>query len=283
MAILDSVVEVLGGLASRAPARAAVEAWWLVFTPVWMGLVGSLMISGVVERWGDVPCMTLGVGLGAGALVTPVVWPHASERATPWWDRTAFKCGLAVFLLALGTNYTQAPFFFDVLHMHYGFQTTWNIDRTPIFLHFLSCAYFSTYFALCAMTFRWLRSTSLPSVLAWVVAPLAMAFLETALNANPFIETLFCYDDLFFVLWFGTLAYGMVFMLALPGWMAIDEVPGRRATWWNVGAWTLAALYLDLVALDVVRYHVAPALTEVVPDAPGLRDVETSCLEPIRG
>ncbi len=267
---------------SPNPARAAVERWWLWFTPVWSGLVGALMISGVVDHWGDVPCLILGLTLGAGALVPPVLWPHPSDAQTPWWDRTAFKCGLAVFLLALGTNYTQAPFFYDVLHMHYGFQTTWNIDRTPIFLHFLSCAYFSTYFALCALTFRRLRATALPPALAWILAPLAMAFLETLLNANGFISTLFCYDDLPFVLWFGTLAYGMVFILALPGWMAIDDQPGRRAAWLNVAAWTLAALYVDQVALHAIKEHVAPAFTTVVHDAPGLRDVGASCLEPIR-
>jgi hypothetical protein len=271
---------------SPNPARAAVERWWLWFTPVWSGLVGALMISGVVDYWGDVPCMLLGVGLGAGALIPPVLWPHASDASAPWWDRTAFKCGLAVFLLALGTNYTQAPFFYDVLHMHYGFQTTWNIDRTPIFLHFLSCAYFSTYFALCALTFRRLRATALPPALAWILAPLAMAFLETLLNANGVHRhacsaTTTCRSSCGSAPW--PTAWCSSSRCPAGRWPSTTS-PAAARTWLNVAAWTLAALYADQVALDLrSRSHLSRRRSPPsIHDAPGLRDVGASCLEPIR-
>src|SRR6266568_7291270 len=48
---------------------------------------------------------------------------------------------------------------------------------------------------------------------------MAMAFLETALNANPFTKSLFCCDDETFVLWLGAITCGMALVLALPsGW-----------------------------------------------------------------
>ena len=49
---------------------------------------------------------------------------------------------------------------------------------------------------------------------------------------------------------------------------------------WQPVVWTLAALYADLVALDLLQAHVAPWFTTVVPDAPGLRDFGTGCLVP---
>jgi cycloeucalenol cycloisomerase len=263
---------------SPNPARAAVERYWLRFTPVWAGVMGVIMVGGFAERWGDVPCLLLGVALCAGALLPPVVRPHASEAALPWSERAGFKCGLAVLLLAFGLNYTQTPFFFDVLHMHYGFQTTWNIANNPFFLYLISVAYFATYFSLCSMTWRALRARGFGAA-SWLLAPFVMAFLETALNANPFMTRLFCYDDLPFMLGFGTLAYGMAFVWALPGWMSIDE-GGPRSSWRQVAVWTLAALYADLITLDLLRFHVAPRFTTVVEGAVGLRDYGVGCLVP---
>jgi hypothetical protein len=115
-------------------------------------------------------------------------------------------------------------------------------------------------------------------VSAYALAPLAMAFLETVLNANPWTRRLFCYDDMRLMLWFGTLSYGVAFVLVLPAWLGVDERRGARVSAWTVVAWTLAALYADLIVLDLLRHFVAPALTHVEPHARGLRDFGTSCL-----
>jgi hypothetical protein len=82
------------------------------------------------------------------------------------------------------------------------------------------------------------------------------------------------------VLTFGTLSYGMAFVFALPMWMNIDERPGDNPTAATVMIWLGAAMYADVLALDLLRYHVAPHFTEVVPHANGLRDFAGSCLVP---
>lgn len=267
-------------LRSPNPAKAAVERWYLLFTPVWSALMGLVMVSGLGEVWGDVELMLLGLILAAGAILPPILHREGSERTLPWWRSTAGRVGISVLLLAHGLNYTQTPFFFDVLHMHYGFRATWVIDRNPYFLYLISTAYFATYFALCTATWRALRAQSSPVLRAgaWLLAPLAMAFIETALNANPFMTRLFCYDDLPFMLWFGTLAYGMAFVFVLPAWATLDERPDSLRAPWQPVVWTLAALYADLIALDLLRHLVAPHFTTVITDAPGLRDFATSCL-----
>jgi hypothetical protein len=257
----------------------------LLYTPVWGGISAIVMLGGFAERWGDLECMIYGVALALGAMVGPILVRPKEERAIPIHRTAGFKLSLSVFGLAFGLNYTQTPFFWDVLHMHYGFNTQINIANNPVFLYFLSVAYFSTYCALCCICFRMLRSffrrsPRFASALAFAIAPFVMAFLETALNANPFLESLFCYDDLSFMLWFGTIAYGAAFVFALPMWLAIDERPGVRTRTFMVVVWLFAALYADLITLDLLRYHVAPHVTTVEPGANGLRDFEDSCLQP---
>ena len=256
--------------------KAAVERWWLLYTPVWGISAGAVMLSGWAERWGDLECLLFGLTLMLGALAPAF---RASPR--PWRERPAVKMCLSVVLFAFGLNYAQTPFFFDVLHMHYGFDVTWTIDRNPIFLYLLTVPYFATYCVLCCGALRGLRRL-LPgrlSAAGWVLAPLLVAFLETLLNANPWLSALFCYDDLPFMLWFGTLTYGFAFVVALPVWMAIDEGEGAPLALRFVLVYAAAALFADWLFLEAVRELVAPWVTNVVQDAPGLRDYAGSCLE----
>jgi cycloeucalenol cycloisomerase len=273
------------GLWAESPGKRAVERFWLAYTPVWGGVCALVMVGGFAERWGDAALLALGLVLALGAVVGPFLVRPAEERGRPLVETTAFKMVLGVVLLSFGLNYTQTPYFWDVLHMHFGFGATWTIDSNPIFLYLLTVAYFSTYSVLTCIAFRWLRARLVvaPAPLrlsAYALAPLAMALGETVLNANPWTRRLFCYDDMRLMLWFGTLSYGVAFVLILPAWMAVDERRGARVPALTVALWTLAALYADLIVLDLLRYHVAPALTTVHPHAHGLRDFGSSCLGP---
>ena len=68
----------------------------------------------------------------------------------------------------------------------------------------------------------------------------------TLLNANPFMTRLFCYDDLPFMLWFGTLMYGTWFVVTLPLWFPIDETPDVTTPWREVLTGALAGFMLVL-------------------------------------
>jgi hypothetical protein len=275
----------LGRYLSAHPGKRATERYWLLYTPIWGSVTAVLMLGGFLERWGDLPCLIYGVALAAGAIAGPLLIRVPEERGEPLQRRAGFKMALAVTGLAFALNYSQTPFFWDVLHMHYGFNTRINIQNNPLFLYFVTVAYFATYSVLCCVAFRALRRfaerrSRLIAAAAYLLAPLAMAFLETALNANPFTKSLYCYDDKAFMLWFGTLIYGLALALALPMWMAIDEVPGKRVQAFSVVVFLFAAVYADVLVLDFVRYHVAPHFTTVVRGANGLRDFGTSCLQP---
>lgn len=271
---------------SPNPSKRAVERFWLLYTPVWGGISGVVMVGGLGERWGDLGLLIYGVLLGLGAALLPIALRPEADRDVPWYRSTAATMSVGVVLIAFGLNYTQTPFFWDVLHMHYGFASTTVIDDNPVFLYFLTIAYFATYSVLTCMALRWVRHLFAKRPLAsaivgFGVAPMAMAFFETVLNANPFTTSLFCYDDMKLMLWFGTLSYGVAFVYALPMWFLADETPGPRTGVARVLVWGLAALYADLITLDVLRYHVAPHVTVVENDAHNLRDFGEGCLEPL--
>ncbi len=276
----------LEALLSPNPAKRSVERIWLAYTPVWGAIAGVVMIGGFGERWGDLGLMLFGVVLGSGAALLPIVLRPEEDRDVPWYRSTAATMVLSVILLSFGLNYTQTPFFWDVLHMHYGFAATIVIDDNPFFLYLVTIAYFATYVALTCVALRAIlrkfeHAPRLGKVLGFSLAPLAMAFFETALNANPFTTRLFCYDDMSLMLWFGTLSYGVAFVYALPGWYVTDERPGPRTGPLLAATYCLAALYADLITLDVLRYHVAPLVTTVEQDAQNLRDFGDGCLEPL--
>ncbi len=248
---------------SSNPARRAVERYWLAFTPVWGLAAAVVMVSGAAERWGDGPLLALGIAFAAGAMAPPLVRARALEPDRPWHERTATKLAASVTGLALLMNYFCTPYFFDVLHMHYGFRAAWAIDRNPIFLYLMTVAYFATYSVLVCAAYRLARGKTLSAV-AGGGACLAVAGLETICNANPFTRRVFWFDDMPFMLWFGTLSYGSCFAWILPAWLAIDDEPGAPPR-------PLARVLVDLFAammaiaitFEALRRLVAPHLTAV--------------------
>lgn len=275
---VTGVLERLDRHLSPNPAKRKVELYWLAYTPVWGLIMGVVMVTGLADRWGDVPLMALGLLLLIGTVAGPLWLERGS--AEPLWRRTGVKMATTIVVLSFGMNYSQTPYFYDVLHMHYGFATQWTIRNNPVFLYLVTTAYFATYCVLCMIAYRVLRTRL--GWAAWVVAPVVMAFLETVLNANPFIARLFCYDDMSLMLWFGTASYSISFILALPLWLAIDENRARSIPIRHVVVGTLAVVYADVLMLDLLRYHVAPHVTDVVEGAPGLGDYADSCLAPPR-
>lgn len=92
------------------------------------------MVSGAAERWGDVELLVLGGGFALSTVLPPLVRAAAIERPLRFWDRTAVKLCASVVLLSLLMNYFCTPYFFDVLHMHFGFHSRIHIENNPVFL-----------------------------------------------------------------------------------------------------------------------------------------------------
>lgn len=261
--------------------KRALERAWLIYTPAWGGAAAIVMLTGLAERWGDVELMAFGVVAMLGTFVAAWLSMPPSERARPIFERTAVKQALAVTALSFGLNYFQTPFFFDVLHMRYGFRATWVIERNPVFLYFLTVSYFATYSVLACIAMRGLArlSASWPwRALSVLLVACALAFLETLANANPFMTRLFCYGEPAMMYSFGTLAYGISLALAIPGWLWLDESKGARLSVLAAVGCTVLAVALDTAVVAGLRAWVAPSVTTVEePGAPGWD--ERGCLE----
>ncbi len=237
----------------------ATERFWLRYTPVWALVAGGIMLGGFAEQWGDLPLMLLGIALATPAIVGPLVI-----------ERGVSKPLVAVVAFSLLLNYSQTQFFFDVLHAHYGFHATWHIRGNPVFLYLMTVPYFATYFVLLRMADRYLGN----SVVGALVACVLVALLETALNATPLTRHLYCFDDLTLALTFGSLAYGISLVCIYPVWRNVERL---SVAYVLIGV--CAAVYVDGLAIDVLRFHVAPHLTHVDTGNFGLDRSKPSCLD----
>ena len=74
--------------------------------------------------------MIYGVALMLGAVAGPLLIRVPEEAGVPLHRRAGFKLALSVTGLSFALNYSQTPFFFDVLHMHFGFGTTSTSSTT---------------------------------------------------------------------------------------------------------------------------------------------------------
>jgi cycloeucalenol cycloisomerase len=279
-------------LLSANPGKRAAERWVLVYTPVWGAVAGFVMTTGVGVRWsgqpwGDVAFFLLGLLVWAGLVIGGYLLRAPEDAGRPWYRLYHTKLQIWMFVFAfLGNYFTE--YFYEMLHMQYGFQTKWNVNHVPFFLYMLTVAYFSTYATLINVfrratvsclppgAPRWLRSA------AYVPACFVVAGLETVLNANPWMRGLFCYDDLSFMLWFGTLMYGMWFVVTAPLWFWIDELPGEDAPLRSVWITALAGFMLVIIVNEGIRELVAPHFTVVQRGAIGMDNFGSSCLEPKR-
>ena len=227
--------------------------------------------------------MIFGLALWLPVLLVPIFWRAPGDRGKPFWKLFGFKIHAWLCLLAFFGNYVTF-YFYEVLHMHYGFNTNLNVNNVPLFLYFLTVTYFSTYYVLLNLGYRFLRSLLPARSPSWVrglmVVPvsLAVALLETVTHANPFMKSVFCYDDLPFMLSFGTVMYSTWFIVALPFWFPIDEKRGDDTSWSYVLMSFLAAFTLILACSELFKWVIAPYFTTVIDGAPGLQDFGRSCL-----
>jgi cycloeucalenol cycloisomerase len=266
---------------SDNPGKRAAQRVYLAYTPVWGAACGLVMATGLTDRWGDGPLLALGFGLWIVLLAAGLVFGAKEDRGRPLHRLYHVKLSAFVAVLSFCGNYFGTRYFYEVLDMHYGFAATIVLNDVPVFLYPLTAVYFTTYTALLDVALRAASSLGAGRAGALLLSAFSLAFLETALNANPAMKSTFCYGNLRFALWFGTLMYGAHFVIAGPAWHRIDERRGECTPLVEVLASVLAASMLILCADELVAGVVAPRFTTVVPGRVGIPGKQgPSCLEP---
>jgi len=269
---------------SDNPGKRAAQRVYLAYTPVWGAVCGAVMLTGLVERWGDGGLLALGFGLWIALLAAGVIFRAEEDRGKPWHRLYHVKLSAFMALFSFTGNYFGTRYFYEILDMHYGFHATLYLHDVPVFLYPLTAVYFTTYATLLDLSLRAARSLGRGPIPALLVSSFALAFLETALNANPSMKSSFCYGNLSFALGFGTLMYGAHFVIAGPLWHRIDERRGEDTPLREVLASVLAASMLIMCADELVEGALAPRFTTVVLGRVGIPGKQgPSCLAPRGG
>jgi cycloeucalenol cycloisomerase len=235
----------------------------MVYTPLWIAIVGVVMLSGAYRAWGDVAYMVFGVGVAAPFVLVPLLRPGRVDRERRIWDASWFRLNLWVAILVWFGSYFGTHYFFDVLGMRYGFGTTWNLDaavvgsgrgEVPLFLYPLTHAYFMTYHVVMVVVLRHLSARfGLGRIArAAVIFALAysVAFAETLFMAIPRLEDVFIYLDRTRMLLVGSLFYSCYFVVSVPMISRVDEPPDQRWPLRRVAIESLATAMIVLILLD---------------------------------
>ncbi|MCU1279784.1 MAG: hypothetical protein JWM53_3330 [bacterium] len=238
-------------LLSANPSKRWTELFVLAYSPIWIAAITLCEVTRVFARWGDVGHMAFGLALALPIWLVPLAWPGAADRALPLAQRHIVRFNVFIFVWTFLQVWFGSDLFFDFIGMEYHFPVTWTAHRTPLFLYFVTIAYFSTYYVVMQIVWRAFRTRfpaapALARLAVLVAIGYAVAFTETSGMATDMMHEYFRYRDKTFTLLVGSLCYGTIFAITVPIVYRLDEnaQPDGRST--------LASLFWDACAANTV-------------------------------
>jgi cycloeucalenol cycloisomerase len=244
--------------------KAWVEKFFLIYSPVWMGAMAVLVMTGWGEHFGNSAMLLSAAVIALPALLIPMVLaPRFTSRK--WHESYWFKANLYLFIFGFFGNYVGSAYFFDVLGMVYHYSNvTSHLEATlvghsgqvvPVVMYFYTHVYFMTYHTTATIALRVVRQLRLPAM--WLVFPLAVfaigyfwAFMETKAMANPMLASSFYYRRMDLMLKYGSAIYATYFIASFPIYCRIDEGEGQSWSLWQTGAAACSASMLTFYMLD---------------------------------
>ncbi len=240
---------------SLEPASIANTRFAAIYSPLWMAAMGALMVTRALRHWGDLKHMAFGLALALPAWIYPFTPMAARADANrPLASRYATHFAVAIALTTLLQTYFGSNLFFDRLGMQYHFNTKWVLNGTPLFLYFVTIAYFTMYYVLMVALDRPIaRNLKGPARwLARFALCYAVAFGETFFMASDMISDFFSYREKRYALLIGSIGYGMLFFATLPIFVRLAETPSaKRQSLGTLVRDVLAANMLSLVAYEI--------------------------------
>lgn len=211
-----------------ASARDRVTRYLLFYTPVWCGVVLLLVVTRVFAGWRDLGLMLLGIGLAVPVWLAPAV----CERGVPLGRAYGTKAAVYITLLSFLQNYFGTTLFFRHFGLTYRFPATILGNGSPVFLSFMTVAYFATYFAIMQTVLRFAESRlgrgltpggqrTLRLVLMLALA-YALAAAETLLMANDLMHDFFHYGNKARMMQLGSVCYGTLLFFGFWRYYRID-------------------------------------------------------------
>jgi len=254
---------------SDNPSKAWGEKFFLVYSPMWMALMASVMGFGITDQIGEWGFMAIGIAVAAPLLLVPAFIRDERPIGRRWYQTYWFKANLYIGIFNFAANYFGSEYFFDVLGMVYDYpMIQLNLDATlvgsgeqhvPLIMYLLTQAYFLTYHTTAVVVLRRIRTSRLPvGKMMWPVLLFAVAYswawMETKAMANPWIESQFYYKDMERMLAFGSLFYSLYFIASFPIFYNLDE---GRDTSWSLTKTAAAGLSASMIMLFLLDFAAA--------------------------
>jgi cycloeucalenol cycloisomerase len=255
---------------SENPGKAWAEKWFLAYSPIWMSIMGIVMLSGVDEHLNDIGYILLGLMIASPLVVVPALKSPENPH-TIWYQSYWFKANVYIFSFSLFGNYIGSEYFFDVLGMVYQYPSiTWNLDsalvgtgeqRVPILMYLLTQAYFITYHASACVVLRRIKTSRLPAMM--ILFPVMVfiigyfwAWMETKAMANPLIAESFYYEKMDLMLAYGSAIYAIYFIASFPIYYFIDEQKAKPWSLLTTISASCTASMLTLYGLDITAHWI---------------------------
>lgn len=238
------------------------EKFFMLYTPVWMGLMALMMLTGWVNTFSDTQLLIHSAIVFFPLVVIPLILRRNS--GIPWHQSYWFKANLYIFVFSFFGSYFGSEYFFDVLGMVYNFpNATTNLDSAllgtgkqsvPFIMYPYAHAYFITYHVSAVLVLRRVMNSSLPGKkllflpITFVVGYF-WAWMETTAMANPLMQTSFYYEKMDVMLAYGSIIYATYFISSFPIFYYINE----KTKWDNLKVISAActASMLTFYLLDI--------------------------------
>ncbi len=257
-------------LFSDNPDKAWVEKFFLLYTPVWMALMGMMMFTGWANTWGNTALLLHSLLVALPIFIVPMLMASQHATGQPFYQRYWFKANVFLAIFSFVGNYFGSEYFFDVLGMVYGFSNaSTTLDSAllgsgeqpvPLIMYFYTHAYFMTYHATANIALRQVQRLGLPApAIVFAIAVFVVGYLwawaETKAMANPLMSDLFYYKNMEAMLRYGSAFYALYFLVGFPIYSLMDESPRRPWTAWQAAAAGLSASMLTLILLDFATHY----------------------------
>jgi cycloeucalenol cycloisomerase len=254
---------------SANPSKAWGEKFFLVYSPIWMALMGLVMGLGITDRIGEWGFMAIGVAVALPLVLVPALIRDERPLGRRWYQTYWFKANIYIGIFNFAANYFGSEYFFDVLGMVYDYpMIEINLDATlvgsgeqqvPVIMYLLTQAYFMTYHTTAVVVLRRIRTSRLPiGPVLWPIVVLVVAYfwawMETRAMANPWIEAQFYYKDMERMLAYGSAFYAHYFIASFPIFYQLDE---ERDSNWSLKLTAGAALAAGMLMMFFLDFAAA--------------------------
>jgi cycloeucalenol cycloisomerase len=211
-------------------AKRQFELWSLLYTAVWIGLFGCVVVFQMYERFTEHGYMACCVTLALPLLLQPLLFPLSAEKNLPLALRYSFKANVWIAIFSFIGNYWYTHYFYSVLKAQYLFPAH-RLNDVPIALFFATHFYFVTYHTISNLILRKIENSFLPSVgrnffTAYCILVFAYftAFMETlSISSFPYYR----FEDRFMAYTLGSAFYGIYFIVSYPVFFQLDEYVGK--------------------------------------------------------